>query len=525
MRLHDVFDFQARENPSVPFAILGESCVTYGEAARDVNRLANAFAAAGIKPGERVAVLSKNSLEYPILYFGASKAGVVLVPLNYRLAPPEWAYIIADAQATAIYAAPDFLTAVDGIRGAIPTVRHYIAIGAPGTAGWDDYRALLDAQPATPSAREVGDDDDVYQMYTSGTTGKPKGAVLTHRAVTANLMQTSIAGALYAQGTVGDRWLIVAPVYHAAAAMTTFSCVYFAGTQYIMPDFNPVEVVRALSEEKIVLAMLVPAMIQACLVYVPDVTQRRYDDLRLFVYGASPIAEPTLRRSMEVFACNFIQGYGMTETSAVISYLLPSDHERALREKPTLLQSAGRPLPGTEVRIVDDHDNPLPPGEVGEIVARGPQLMRGYWNLPEATAETLRGGWLHTGDAGALDEEGYVYIEDRVKDMIVSGGENIYPHEIEQVLFQFPAIADAAVIGVPDEQWGETVKAIVVLRKDATATAEEIIDFTRGKLAGFKRPRSVDFAASLPYNPSGKVLKRMLREPYWQGHKRRVAGN
>jgi acyl-CoA synthetase (AMP-forming)/AMP-acid ligase II len=525
MLLHDPFDFQARENPHVPFAVFGEVTTTHGEAAEDVNCLANAFAAAGIKPGERIAVLSKNCLEYPIIYFAASKAGGVVVPLNYRLAPPEWAYIIADAQATAIFVAPEFLNAIDGIRGAIPTVRHFIAVGAPGTAGWDDYRSLLDAQPATPPVCDVSEDDDCYQMYTSGTTGKPKGAVLTHRAVTANMMQVAIAAASQLNGTIGDRWLIVAPVYHAAAAVTTFCCVYFGGTQYIMADFNPVEVVRVLSEERIAMATLVPAMIQACLVYVPDVAQRRYDDLRLISYGASPIAEPTLRRAMEIFACDFAQGYGMTETTAVLSYLLARDHERALREKPALLQSAGRPVPGTEIRIVDDHDNPLPPGEVGEIVARGPQLMRGYWNLPEATAETMRGGWLHTGDAGSLDEEGYIYIEDRVKDMIVSGGENIYPHEIEQVLFQFPAIADAAVIGVPDEQWGEAVKAIVVLRKDATATAEEIIDFTRGKLAGFKRPRSVDFAASLPYNPSGKVLKRMLREPYWQGHKRRVAGN
>jgi acyl-CoA synthetase (AMP-forming)/AMP-acid ligase II len=226
-----------------------------------------------------------------------------------------------------------------------------------------------------------------------------------------------------------------------------------------------------------------------------------------------------------VFGCDFAQGYGMTETTAVLSFLLPSDHKLALKEKPGLLLSAGRPIVGTEVRVVDEDDNPLPNGTIGEIIGRGPQLMRGYWNLPDESAEALRGGWMHTGDAGVLDDEGYIYIQDRVKDMIVSGGENIYPRVVEEALFKHPAIADAAVIGVPDEQWGETVKAIVVLRDKATATEEEVIDFCRDKVGGFERPRSVDFVSTLPRNPTGKVLKRELREPYWAGQKRRVAGS
>jgi acyl-CoA synthetase (AMP-forming)/AMP-acid ligase II len=227
---------------------------------------------------------------------------------------------------------------------------------------------------------------------------------------------------------------------------------------------------------------------------------------------------------MEVFQCEFVQGYGMTETTSALTLLLPSDHRRAVRDKPELLQSAGRPLLGTEVRIVDAQDNPVPTGTIGEIVGRGPQLMTGYWHQPESSAQALRGDWMHTGDAGTLDEEGYLYIQDRVKDMIVSGGENVYPRAVEAVLFAHPAVADVAVIGVPDRRWGETVKAVVVLCEGAKASADELIEFCRGKLGGFERPRSVDFVAALPRNPSGKVLKRLLREPYWAGQDRHIAG-
>jgi fatty-acyl-CoA synthase len=355
-------------------------------------------------------------------------------------------------------------------------------------------------------------------MYTSGTTGRPKGAVLQHRAVSANARQISSV----TQVGSGDRYLVVAPMYHAAAAVSSFWVIGQGGSLYILEDFAPGEVVRVLSEERIVAGTLVPAMIQACLVMAPDVAQRRYESLKTIIYGASPIAVETLRRAIEVFGCGFAQGFGMTETTAAATFLLMSDHARALREKPGLLLSCGRALPGTEVMIADADDREVPRGEIGEILVRGPQLMRGYWNLPEASSEALRGGWMHTGDAASMDDEGYVYIQDRVKDMIVSGGENVYPREIEDVLFKHPAVADAAVIGVPDSQWGEVVKAIVVLRKDAKATEQELIDYARAHLASYKRPRSVDFIAELPRNPSGKVLKKDLREPFWKGHTRRV---
>jgi acyl-CoA synthetase (AMP-forming)/AMP-acid ligase II len=521
MRLHDYLDYHAREHPDTAFAVLGDRQMTYREALAECNRLANAFLSAGLKVGDRMALLSKNSIEHALMFYAASKAGIVPVPLNYRLAAPEWVYIINDAQAKLLIASAAYAGAADGFRQELKTVKRFVAIDAEGTEGWDDFRRWIATEPATAPDVYVTDDHDVYQMYTSGTTGHPKGAVLTHGAVSAQMSQISIV----VRGEPGERTLIVAPLYHAAAAITAFMSVYWGGCLYIQEDFNPVEVVRALSEENVTQTTLVPAMIQACLVYVPDIAQRNFATLRRITYGASPIAEETLRRAVDVFKCEFAQGYGMTETTAVISYLLPPDHVRALREKPELLLSAGRPLSGTDVRVVDEEDNPQPIGTIGEIIARGPQMMRGYWNLPDESAEALKGGWMHTGDAGVLDDEGYIYIQDRVKDMIVSGGENIYPRIIEEVLFKHPAIADAAVIGVPDEQWGETVKAIVVLREGMTATEEEIIDFCRDKLGGYERPRSADFVAALPRNPTGKVLKRELREPYWTGRKRRVAGS
>ena len=519
MRIHDSLDYHGRERPDGEFLCFQGATLTYGEALRRANQVAQALRAAGVQPGERVAVLAKNCPELVLFYYGAFKVGAVPVPLNFRLAPAEWAYIINDAGATLLVARGEYVAAVEAVRGDLARVRTCVAVAAAPPAGWQGWDAWLAPQPTTAPACPVDDAADAYQMYTSGTTGAPKGAVLQHRAVMSNVAQLIPVVAI----GPGDRYLIVAPLYHAAAAVTVFMCVTRGVSLYVQEDFVPPEVVRALAEERINAALLVPAMIQACLVMVPDVAQRRYDALRFVLYGASPIAAETLRRAMDVFQCDFAQGYGMTETTAVLTVLTSADHHRALADRPELLLSAGRPAAGTELRIVDEQGEALPPGAVGEIAARGPQLMRGYWNLPEASDRALQGGWMHTGDAGRLDGEGYLFIEDRVKDMIVSGGENIYPREVENILFQHPAVADAAVIGVPDAKWGETVKAIVVLKAGAAVDAAALIEHCRAHLGGFKLPRSVDFVAALPRNPSGKVLKRELREPYWKGQTRRVS--
>ncbi|NNL66766.1 MAG: long-chain-fatty-acid--CoA ligase [Myxococcales bacterium] len=515
LRLHDTLDYRAREHADEDFAVQGDRRLRYGEALETANRWANAFVAEGLQPGDRVAYLSKNSIEHALFYYAASKAGVVPVPLNYRLAPPEWTFILNDAEAKILVASPEFAAAVE--REPLTSVKRFFSVGGE-VAGYESFEAFGAAGAPTPPEIEIDSESDVYQMYTSGTTGRPKGAVLQHRAVGAQLHQAVMAFG----GAPGDRTLIVAPLYHAAAAITTFCAVQTGSTLVIHEDFVPGDVVRALSEDRIRMALLVPAMIQFCLIAVPDVKERDYSDLALIVYGASPIAEQTLRDAIDTFDCEFLQGYGMTETTAAATYLFPADHRRALGGQPELLLSAGRPLLGTRVRVVDAEDRPVPNGTIGEVVIRGPQVMRGYWNREEASAEALRGGWMHTGDAGILDDEGYLYIQDRVKDMIVSGGENVYPREIEDVLFQHPGVADAAVIGIPDEKWGETVKAIVVKAEGQDPSAEEILEFCKGKLGGYKQPRSVDFIAELPRNPSGKVLKKELREPYWKGKDRRV---
>ncbi len=516
--LQDIFDWLTIQDPTAEVARdTSGTVLTRGDLTARANRVANALRSAGLGRGDRVAVLAKNCLDYPALYFGTAKAGVVLVPLNYRLAPGEWTYIINNAEARLLIARKEYVEAIQQIRDELKTIETFVALDAEAPQGWTGFDQWVGSQPTEAPNVDIDPGDDVIQMYTSGTTGLPKGVLLTHRCVTANLMQMVL---LIEERAV--RFQIVAPLYHAGATMSALITVINGGSLYIHEDFIPDEVVRVLDEEDIGQTFLVPAMIQALLVFVPGVADRKYEKLRMISYGAAPVSEETLRQAMKVFGCKFSQGFGQTESSALLTYLSSADHERALADKPELLRSAGRAAPGTIVKIIDENGNELPTGEVGEIIARGPQLMRGYWKMPDATASTLKDGWLHTGDAGYLDDEGYLFIQDRIKDMIVSGGENVYPAEIEQVLFQHPAVADVAVIGIPDDTWGEAVHAVVQLKPGAEATAEDVIEFCRDRLAGYKRPRSVEFIDQIPRNPSMKVLKKDLRAPYWEGRDRAV---
>jgi acyl-CoA synthetase (AMP-forming)/AMP-acid ligase II len=312
------------------------------------------------------------------------------------------------------------------------------------------------------------------------------------------------------------------PLYHAGAAVIGMAIISAGSTLVIHQDFDPIAAIDSLINDEITVGGMVPAMVQACLVGVPDIRNKKFPLLKMMAYGASPIAEETLRSAMDVFGCDFVQIFGMTETSAAATSLLPDDHRKALDGRPELLLSAGRPVLGTEIRIVDETGEEVTRNTVGEVAVRGPQVMMGYWHLDEATTKSIRNGWMHTGDAAIMDEDGYIFIQDRIKDMIVSGGENIYPREIENALFEHPNLADAAAIGIPSEKWGEEILVFVVIKPGEEITEPEMIDFCRERLAGYKIPRKFEFIEELPRNATGKVLKKDLREPYWQGIDRRV---
>lgn len=517
MLIHDYLDYWTQRDPDGVVITDGKQSLSRAEFQARSRRIAQLLSDV-LEPGTRFAIVGKNSFDYLACYFAASMSGTVPVPINYRLAPREWRFIVDDADAELVIADMEFAAGVDTVRDELEAPRHFL--GFDGTMeGWSSFDDAVSTMSDAPLERRGSVDDLVYQMYTSGTTGLPKGAMISQRALVAHLVQLSTL-----LGVAEDsRTLTTVPMYHASGAITGINSIAQGGSVYSMTDFIPPEVARLLDEEGITNVTLVPAMIQALLVMVPDLAEREYARLDSIAYGASPIAAETLRAAMAAFGCSFVQVYGMTELTAVATALYPEDHDRALAGEEQLLLSAGRSILGTEVRIIDADGHELPAGEVGEIIVRGPQVMDGYHKRPDATAEALADGWMHTGDAGSLDADGYLYVSDRVKDMIISGGENIYPREIEDVLFQLPAVADAAVIGVPDEKWGETVKAVIQVKDGETLTEAEVRAHCRANLGGFKQPSSVDFIDQIPRNLSGKVLKKDLRAPYWEGHDRSVS--
>ncbi len=516
VRVHDYLDFHAEQTPNAEFAICSGERITYREAQHQANRISRALMGSGAKPGDRVAILQKNSIETVLLYHGACKAGTVPTPINYRLLPTDWLSLCQDAQAKWLVCDAEFVPDVDEIRSQLTSVGSFIVASGPPQPGWVDFHGWASAQATQPLNVPVKAEDDALQLYTSGTTGPPKGAVLTHRAVTANIAQLGAVAAFRS----ADRFLLVLPLCHAAGIIAMLQTISCGACLVIQRSFEPEAVVAALDEADVTLTMMVPTMIRKCL-DVTNVADRRFGTLRLIIYGASPIHDETVRQMVAVFGCDPAQRYGTTETLS-LTWLSPADHRLSMEGRPELLRSAGQALPGTEIRIVDGNGKSLPNGQIGEIVVRGPQLMRGYWKPGGAMDEYPPDEWMHTGDVGFIDSDGYAYICDRMKDVIISGGENIYPHEIEAVLLAHANVNDAAVIGVPDPVWGEHVKAIVVLHQAVSCSVDQLIEYCRGQLAGFKVPHSVDFVPRLPRNASGKVLKYELREPFWRDRERRV---
>ena len=519
MLLHDYLEDHASKAPDSLFSEFNSRTLTYKQANAIANQFATALKNEGLSKGDRFTFLSKNSDEYALMYYAASKVGIVPVPLNYRLADAEWEYIINNSESKIVICRSDeFVERVNGFKANLSLVNKCISINAKVPDGWSDFYDWTQSQSDTNPQEDIKDDDAVYQMYTSGTTGRPKGVIIVQSNVIANINQTSS----WLTRIPLIKNLLVAPVYHAAAAINHFGAIAKGGCNVIHEDFNPAEVAKTLSSENITNTVMVPAMIQACIYMVPDIDKMDFAKLDHISYGGSPISPEVLTKAMGVFKCDFGQGFGMTENVAVLCFLSFDDHKEALASKPNLLKSCGKPVEGGAVEIRDENEKEVPRGTIGQVCAKGPQVMQGYWKLEDATKETLAGGWLHTGDAGRMDEDGYVYIEDRIKDMIVSAGENIYSIEVESALMEHPEITDAAVIGIPDEKFGEAVKAFIVTKDGKELSQEDVIEFCKSKIASYKTPKTVDLIEIIPRNPSGKILKKVLREPFWVGKDRQV---
>ena len=490
----EVVRWWARRQPELPATWFQGRTRTWAELDESSSQLAGGLVSGlRLRPGDHVAILDKNTDAYLELLFALDKAGAIATPINWRLTGPEVAKVAGDAEAVVVIAGEDFRGSADaaGVR----------------VVGFDELPRVDGGDP-----RRDEESRATWQLYTSGTTGLPKGAMLN----ALNLFGlTGSLGIEIPEVRAGGRALVAMPLYHIGGCGWALAAMTAGSTAVVIKEFNPVEVLDVFEQQKVETGFLVPAAL-LFLTSVPGADGRDYSSLRNILYGASPISQAVLERSIATFACRFTQVYGLTETTGAITFLQHEQHEGER------LFSCGRATFGADMKVVDAAGREVAHGETGEIVYRGPGIMQGYWNKPADTAATVREGWLHTGDAGTEDADGFFYVKDRIKDMIISGGENIYPAELESVLAGHPDVADVAVIGVPDDRWGETVKAIVVRKPGSGVKGEQIVDWSRGRLAGFKVPRSVDFVESIPRNPSGKILKRELREPYWQGRERRV---
>jgi acyl-CoA synthetase (AMP-forming)/AMP-acid ligase II len=516
--LGDIARIQARtRGASIALTFEGRS-TSYAAFDRHTNQVANGLIALGVKPGDRITYLGKNSDLYFEALFGATKAGAVMAPINWRLAPPEVRYIIGDAAAKALFVGPEFIDQARGLLPELASVEHVIAMeGAVGD--WPDFETWRDAQSDADPNLPIDFEDVALQLYTSGTTGHPKGAMLSHRAMLKPRLAQKAADVDWNRWSDGDVSLVAMPVFHIGGTGWGIMGLYNGAKGVVAREFDPNRVLDFIEKDRISKMFMVPSAMQI-VVRQPRAREVDYSCLKFMMYGASPIPLDLLKECMEVFGCGFVQMYGMTETNGTIVALAPEDHDP--RGNPRM-RSAGRALPGVEIAILGEDGQILGPNAVGEIITRSAANMTGYWNKPDATAKTIdEAGWLRTGDAGYLDEDGYVFIHDRVKDMIITGGENVYPAEVENAIFGHPAVADVGVIGVPDERWGEAVKAVVSLKPGAEVTPTEIIAWARERIAAFKCPKSVDFVEVVPRNPSGKILRRELREPYWAGIERRV---
>ena len=491
---------------------------TWPEVGARVARLAGALQSLGVQSGDRVAILALNSDRYLEYMFAVPWAGGVFVPINIRLAPPEVAFWLNDSGSEILLVDDQFLPMLESLDGMLETVREVVYIGdGRAPEGLHHYETILTSASPVPDAGR-GDDDLAGIYYTGGTTGRSKGVMLSHRNLVSN--NAHVVAALRFE--FGMRWLHAAPMFHIADSLAAFSVTMVGGSHVFIPGFTPQASLEAIETHRVTYGLFVPTMVNM-LVNHPDVARYDLSSLSAIVYGASPMPEAVVKRAMEVLPhCAFTHAYGQTECAPLVTTTGPEYH---VLEGPHAgrYKAIGRAVIGVEVKIVDGNDAEVPRGVVGEICARGPNVMLGYWRQPELTAEAVRDGWMHSGDGGYMDEDGFVYIVDRLKDMIISGGENVYSTEVEDVVYQHPGVVECAVIGIPDETWGEAVHAIVRRADGAGVTAEALIAHCREHIAGFKCPRGITFRDEpMPLSGAGKILKTELRKPFWAGQEKKI---
>jgi long-chain acyl-CoA synthetase len=500
--------------------VCGETRYTWDDFDQRTDALARGLANLGVQRGDRVAVLMLNCHRYLELYYACARMGAIIVPLNIRLARPEIVFILNDSESKALVVDKTFAPFATG-RDTFSTVESVVFSGDGTPESMINYEDVVGKGSHMQESvdQEMEDDELAGLFYTGGTTGRAKGVMLSHKNIMSNAINVIVA----VNFTRQDKWLHAAPMFHLADVGAIFGLTTLGACHVFIPMFNPVHVLQAMQNEKVTTTVLVPTMINAVLNH-PEVDNYDLSSMHRLVYGASPMPVELLKQGLQKWGQIFIQGYGMTETSPLLTALDTEDHIlEGTPEQVRRLSSCGKEVLGVEVRVVNAEGEDVHPGEIGEIIARGPNVMLGYWRMPEATAAAIVDGWMYTGDLATVDEENYIYIVDRAKDMIVSGGENVYSVEVENALYTHPAVLEVAVIGIPHEIWGEAVHAVVVCKPGMNVTGDELIAHARTQIAGYKVPRSVEFSQdALPKSGAGKILKRDLRDKYWAGRSRNV---
>lgn len=511
MQLGSITARAARYWPQRTALIDSRRRLTFLELEQRANQLAHALVQAGVQPRDRVAIQAWNRSELVETEVACYKGAFIKVPLNARLSTEETLHMLRDSGAKVLVADAEHAQAVLARRSEVPALERVVDID-------NGYEDLLAGQPTSAIQAPTAADDVAVLHYTSGSSGVLKAAMQTfgnREAMLRKFLMSPMRRAL-----PGDVQAHVGPITHASG-MNLMYLVYCGAASLLLARFDESELLQAIERERVTRLFMVPTMVNR-IVHHPDVGRHDLSSLRLVLYGAAPMAPALVEKAIALFGPILAQGYGAGETNSMVTLLTEQDHVDALASNPRRLASCGRCYAETEVRVVDTQDRDIAPGEVGEIIVRGADVMTGYWNAPELTAQVIVDGYYRTGDLATVDDEGYIYIVDRKKEMIICGGFNIYPAEIEQVLYAHPDVYEAAAVGIPDEDWGEQIKAVVVLKPGRSTSAQHILDFCAQGLPGFKRPRSVDFTQELPKNPNGKIVRRLVRDPFWAGKERLV---